>query len=77
MGLFSKFIFPDVGKFYKPRQKEEYHFLLPNQGKEKKMVVSLNQKNSNTHIGLFALWICLDAKNWSERVKHHKMLLNK
>lgn len=35
MGLFSKFIFPDMGTLYKPRQKEEYHFLLPNQGKEK------------------------------------------
>lgn len=32
MGLFNKFILPDIGILNKPRQKEEYHFLLPNQG---------------------------------------------
>ena len=36
MGLFSNFIFPDMGILNKPRQKEEYHFLLPNQGDEKR-----------------------------------------
>lgn len=35
MGLFSKFIFPDMGTLIKPRQKEEYHFLLPNQSEER------------------------------------------
>lgn len=36
MGLFSKPIFPDMGILNKPREKEEYHFLLPNQRKKKK-----------------------------------------
>lgn len=36
MGLFSNFISPDMGILNKPRQKEEYHFLLPNQGDEKR-----------------------------------------
>lgn len=31
MGLFSKLIFPDMGMLNNPRQKEEYHFLIPNQ----------------------------------------------
>lgn len=35
MELFSKFIFPDMG-ILKPRQQEEYHFLLPNLGDEKR-----------------------------------------
>ena len=34
MGIFSKFIFPDMGMLNKPRQKVKYHFLLPNQGKD-------------------------------------------
>lgn len=35
MGLLNKFIFPDMGILNKPRQEVEYHFLLPNRGKEK------------------------------------------
>lgn len=35
MRFISGSIFPDMGIFSRPRQKEEYHFLLPNQGKEK------------------------------------------
>lgn len=35
MGLISKFIIPDIVIPNKPRQKEEYHFLLPNQREEK------------------------------------------
>ena len=31
MGLFSKLKIPDMGMLNNPRQKEEYHFLIPNQ----------------------------------------------
>lgn len=77
MGILRKFIVPDIGILNKPHQKEEYHFLLPLRVTKNRMVVLPIQKNSNTHIGLFAFWIYLDVKNWSGRVKHHRMLFSK
>lgn len=36
MGIFGNFIFQDIGIYSKPRQEMEYHFLLPERGKEKR-----------------------------------------
>ena len=77
MGLLRKFIVPDIGILNKPHQKEEYHFLLPTQGNEKLDGSFADSEEFKYSYRFVYFWIYLDVKNWSGRVKLHRMLFSK